>query len=147
MPERARRIASRLRHFINDRRHAKRRSARLPLTVSLAASRVNPNGFRRQTTLEGNTLDISATGLSFIVPAIRIGEHYLTGQDRRLRLKIDLPHGPIEMQVAPVRYESLDDQEAERGYVVGVIIVEMSETHRAAFDDYLKELVKGGRSH
>jgi hypothetical protein len=147
MPERARRIASRLRQFISDRRHAKRRHARLPLTVSLVASRVNSNGFRRQTTLEGHTLDVSATGLSFIVPAIRIGEHYLTGQDRTLWLKIDLPDGPIEMQVAPVRYECLDDQEAERGYVVGVIIVEMSEQDRADFDSYLKDLFKGGRFH
>jgi len=147
MPERARRIASRLRQFIADRRHAKRRNTRLPLTVSLAASRVSPNGFRRQTTLEGHTLDVSATGLSFIVPAIRIGEHYLAGPDRRLRLKIDLPDGPIEMEVTPVRYESLDEREAERGYVVGVTIVEMSEPHRAGFDDYLTGLVRGRRSH
>lgn len=145
MPERARRIASRLRQFIGDRRHAKRREARLPITVSLAASRISQNGFRRTASLDGHTVDISATGLSFVVPAIRIGEHYLTGEDRRLLLKISLPDGPIDMQVTPVRYESLDEHEAEKGYVVGVLIKEMSEEHRADFDCYVKKLVKRGR--
>jgi hypothetical protein len=143
MPERARRLASRLRQFIGDRRHAKRRETRLPITVSLVASHVNQNGFRRPGTLDGHTLDISSTGMSFVVPAIRIGEHYLTSQDRRLSLRVDLPNGPIDMQVSPVRYESLDENESEKGYVVGVLIKEMSDEHRANFDRYVKDLIKG----
>lgn len=145
MPERARRIASKLRQFVADRRHAKRREARLPITVSLAAPVVNQNGFRRQATLDGHTLDISATGLSFVVPVIRVAEHYLTGEDRILWLKLNLPDGPIDMEVTPVRYESLDEQEAEKGYVIGVLIKEMSDEHRADFDRYVKRLVGRNR--
>ena len=144
MPERARRLASRLRGFIADRRHAKRREARLPLTVSLAAC-VQQNGFRRQATLEGHTLDISTTGLSFVVPAIRIAEHYLTGEDRKLWLTVNLPDGPIEMQVTPVRYEALDEHEAEKGYVIGVLIKEMSDDHRAGFECYVNNLLNRPR--
>jgi hypothetical protein len=141
MPERARRLASILRHFIADRRHARRREARLPVTVSLATA-VYQNGYRQNAALDGHTLDISATGVSFVVPAIRIAEHYLTGEDRKLLLKIDLPDGPINMQVTPVRYESLDEQESEKGYVIGVLIKEMSDEHRANFDCYVKKLVR-----
>lgn len=140
MPERARRIASKLRHFVADRRHAKRREARLPLTVSLAAT-IRQNGFRKQASLDGHTVDLSNTGLSFVVPAIRIAEHYLTGEDRRLWLKIDLPNRPINMEVRPVRYESLDEEQSEKGYVIGVLIQEMTDEDRADFERYVKKLM------
>ena len=140
MPEIARRFASKLRQFINDRRHAKRRSARLPITVSLNLKCLTPNGTRHYPTMNGHTIDVSTTGLSFVVPAIRIGEHYFTGPDRKLLLKVDLPERPVEMQVSPVRYESLDENETEKGYVVGVFIVEMSEEDRAGFDLYVNKL-------
>src|SRR5882724_683208 len=142
MPELARRIASSLRHFLGDRRHARRVAAKLPVNVGLATSRSGPNGSRRQAYLQGHTMDVSATGLALVLPAIRIGEHYLTGEDRRLWLKVDLPGQLIEMQVAPVRYESLDAHESERGYLVGVRITEISEEHRAAYNEHLKRLLK-----
>jgi hypothetical protein len=68
------------------------------------------------------------------VPAIRIGEHYLAGDDRKLHIKLELPAGPIEMRVATVRYESMED---ESGYVIGARIIEMSEPDRASFNKYL----------
>ncbi len=144
MPELARRLASRLRQFIGERRRARRAAVSLPITVSLAAPRDGSNGYRRQTSLNGHTLDISATGLGLILPAIRIGEHYLTGEDRRLWLKLELPDDPpVEMQVKPVRYESLD----EEGYLVGVRITEISEKHQAAYIHHVAKFLKtrGGR--
>ncbi|PYT05235.1 MAG: hypothetical protein DMF60_12610 [Acidobacteria bacterium] len=128
MPELARRIASRLRHFLGDRRRARRVAAKLPVNVGLTTARAGSNGSRRPASLQGHTLDVSATGLALVLPAIRIGEHYLTGEDRRLRLKLDLPDKPIEIQVAPVRYESLDAHESERGYLVGVRITDSEPT-------------------
>src|SRR5689334_11288875 len=109
MSELPRRIVSQLRRFIGNRRHSKRVRVRLSFTLSLADPRVSTNGARRLPTLNGHTLDVSTTGLALIVPAIRIGEHYLAGNDRRLHIKLELPDGPVEMKVATVRYESLDD--------------------------------------
>ena len=146
MPDRARRIASRLRHFFGDRRHARRINARLPITVGPSGLRTG-NGFRRQVSLQGHTLDISTSGLALIVPAIRIGEHYLTGDDRRLWLKLELPEQTIDMQVAPVRYESLDTHETERGYLIGVKITEMTDEHRALYNQYVKRAFKHPSSH
>jgi hypothetical protein len=76
-----------------------------------------------------------------IVPAIRIGEHYLAGADRKLHIKLQLPNGPVEMKVATVRYESLEDSHEETGYLIGARISEMSDTDRASFEKYLANVL------
>ena len=141
MSELPRRIVSHLRRFIGNRRGHKRVRTRLNFTISLSDPRVNTNGSRRLPTLDGHTLDISTTGLALIVPAIRIGEHYLAGSDRRVYLKLQLPSGPIEMKVATVRYEALEETDEETGYLIGARIVEMSDADRASFDKYLAQIL------
>ena len=143
MSELPRRIVSRLRRFIGNRRHSKRVQTRLSFTLSLSDPRVNSNGARRLPTLDGHTLDVSSTGLALVVPAIRIGEHYLTGADRRLHVKLELPSGPVEMTVTPVRYESLDEGQEESGYLIGARISEMADQDRASFEAYVTKLLSG----
>ena len=137
MSELPRRIVSHLRRFIGNRRRFKRVRARLEFTLSLSDPRVNTNGFRRLPTLNGHTFDVSTSGLALIVPAIRIGEHYLAGEERRLYVKLELPSGPVEMKLAPVRYESLDEDHEETGYLIGARIVEMADADRATFNAYV----------
>jgi hypothetical protein len=134
MSELPRRIVSHLRRFIGNRRQAKRVRARLSFTLSLSDPRVSSNGSRRLPTLEGHTLDVSITGLALVVPAIRVGEHYLAGNERRLHIRLELPDGPVEMTVASVRYESLED---ESGYIIGARIIEMSDSDRTTFEKYV----------
>ena len=141
MSELPRRIVSQLRRFIGNRRGHKRVRTRLNFTLSLSDPRVGSNGSRRLPTLDGHTLDISTTGLALIVPAIRIGEHYLAGSDRRIYLKLELPSGPIEMKLATVRYEALEDTDEETGYVIGARIIEMGDADRASFDQYVAKLL------
>jgi len=83
--------------------------------------------------------------LALIVPAIRIGHYYLAGNDRRLNLKLEIPGGPVEMQLLPVRYESLNEEEQKAGYVIGARIVEMEKEDRAQFEEYLSGLLNGHR--
>lgn len=142
MSELPRRIVSSLRRFIGNRRHSKRVQARLPCTISLSDSRLGSNGSRRIPTLNGHTLDVSSTGLALIVPAIRIGEHYLAGDERKLHLKLQLPIGPVEMKVSTVRYESLEEGSEESGYLIGARIAEMSDQHRASYNSYIAKLLK-----
>jgi hypothetical protein len=133
---------SHLRRFIGNRRGHKRVRARLNFTLSLSDPRVGSNGSRRLPTLDGHTLDISMTGLALIVPAIRIGEHYLAGSDRRIYLKLELPSGPVEMKLATVRYEALDETDEETGYVIGARIIEMADADRASYQQHLAKLLK-----
>ena len=134
MSELPRRIVSQLRRFIGNRRRDKRVRTRLTFTLSLADPRVNTNGSRRLPTLDGYTLDVSVTGLALIVPAIRIGEHYLAGADRKLHVKLELPGGPVEMKVVTVRYENLEDGS---GYLIGARIQEISDADRTSFEKYI----------
>jgi len=143
MSELPRRIVSQLRRFIGNRRRFKRVRAHLTFTLSLSDPRVNSNGARRLPTLNGHTFDLSTSGLALIVPAIRIGEHYLAGSDRRLYLKLQLPNGAVEMKVATVRYESLDESQDESGYLIGARIIEMSDADRASFNTYVNKLLSG----
>lgn len=132
---------SHLRRFIGNRRGHRRVRARLNFTLSLADPRVNNNGSRRLPTLNGHTLDISTTGVALIVPAIRIGEHYLAGSDRHVHLKLELPSGPVEMKLTTVRYESLDESDEETGYLIGARIIEMADADRKAFGDHIARLL------
>ena len=134
MSELPRRIVSQLRRFIGNRRHHKRVRTRLSFLLSLSDPRLSKNGSRRLPTLNGHTLDVSVTGLALIVPAIRIGEHYLAGADRKLHVKLELPSGPVEMMVVTVRYENLEDGS---GYLIGARILEISDADRKSFEKYI----------
>ena len=138
MSELPRRIVSRLRRFVGNRRHSKRVRANLSFTLSLSDPRISSNGHRRLPSLDGHTLDVSSTGLALLVPAIRIGGHYLAGDDRKLHIRLELPSGAVEMMVETVRYESSED---DAGYLIGARIVEMSATDRASFDKYIAKLM------
>ena len=142
MSELPRRIVSQLRRFIGNRRRTRRARVRLNFTLSLADPRTSSNGLRRLPSLRGHTLDISTTGIALVLPAIRIGEHYLVGDDRRLHLKLELPKGPVELTVVPVRYESLEDDGEESGYLVGAKIVDLSEVERSRFHESVQEFLK-----
>ena len=142
MSELPRRIVSTLRRFIGNRRRSKRVRARLTFRLSLFDPRVNSNGSRRLPALNGHTLDVSSTGLALIVPAIRIGEHYLAGADRKLHIKLELPTGPVEMKVTTVRYECLEDSPEDTGYLIGARITEMSDQDRATYNSYIAKLEK-----
>jgi hypothetical protein len=140
MPELMRSIVARLHRFIGDRRRAPRYRQRLPFIISLPDVRSGggANGALRSPSLEGFTRDVSATGLALILPAIRIGEHYLTNEDRPLRITLEMPTGTLQIAAVPVRYERLDENETEKGYLVGVKITERSDDDRARFTGHLR---------
>ena len=94
--------------------------------------------------LRGHTRDLSATGLSLILPAVRIGDRYLTGEGRPVQITLELPAGAIQLRAIPVRYERLGDEEGgERGYLVGAHIMEMDAEDMTRFGDYVRGLAKG----
>ena len=141
MSDLPRRMAAQIRRFVGNRRMARRVRARLAFTLSIEDPRVSRNGSRRVPPLNGHTSDVSSTGLALIVPAIRIGEHYLAGTERRLFVRLELPDGSVDVKLIPVRYESLEEDSDERGYVIGTHIEEMNESDRKRFNEYVGELV------
>jgi PilZ domain-containing protein len=137
MPEFTRSLVSRMRQLVGVRRNSKRRKARLAFSLSLTSPARNLNGRPRHISMEGHTSDLSEDGLALIVPAIILGEHHLVGERRSLNVKLELPVGPVEMQVSPVRYESLEEHRSETGYLIGAKIVGMTDDDRTKFTNYV----------
>jgi len=141
MAEFARTVVSRLRKFVGDRREVKRQRVRLAFTISIVLFAKNRTGARRIISMDGHTLDLSANGMALIVPAITLDEHHLVGENRTLNVQLELPQGPVEMQVVPVRYERLEEHASETGYLIASKIVGMSESDRIRYREYVATLL------
>ena len=146
MPELIRSIASRLREIVGNRRRAPRYvthlEAGLALSVSLSSAKPRALDDDQPLKLAGYTRDISATGLALIVPAIRIGGQYITGEGRTLDIILKLPSSTIKVKATPVRYSPLEAEGTDTGYLIGAQIVHMSDEDRARFDAYLQTLTR-----
>jgi hypothetical protein len=144
MPELIRSIASRLREIVGNRRAAPRYlthlEAGLALSISLPRQKQGGEKTGQPLKLAGYTRDISATGLALVVPTIRIGGQYVTGENRTLEIILKLPAGTIKVKAAPVRYSPLEEDGADTGYLIGVQIIWMSNEDRTRFDAYLETL-------
>lgn len=136
MSELLRTLVGRIREFAGDRRHMARHRVRLEVTVTLATP-TKANG-RRPASLQGYTRDISENGLGLIMPAIRIGDRYLAGENCRLAITLELPDRPIQLTASSARYEPLDDP-AEMGFLIGVNITNISDEDRKVFTAYLRD--------
>jgi c-di-GMP-binding flagellar brake protein YcgR len=112
----------------------------LAFTLSITSSAKSLDGTRQIKSLAGHTLDLSPNGMAIIVPTIRLGEQHLVGEHRSLNVSLELPTGPVEMKVTPIRYEALEEAESQAGYLMGVRITEMPEADRARFTSYVETL-------
>ena len=151
MPELIRTFANRLRAYMGNRRRAPRYTAHLEvglaLSISLPSAKISAEQAQgRSLKLAGYTRDISATGLALIVPSIRIGGQYITGENRALQIMLKLPTGNILIHGTPVRYSPLEAEEegADNGYIIGVSITDMSDEDRARFNAYIESFKSEG---
>jgi hypothetical protein len=88
--------------------------------------------------MNGQTVDMSKTGIGIMVSAIRLKEHYLVGQDRVLNVEIDLPREKVRMQVVGRRYERESIHDSMERYIVGLEIVNISEYDREVYEHFLR---------
>lgn len=139
MPELIRSIATRFREYLGNRRRSPRYKVRLSVRVS-PAPLVRParTAVTDRDALYGYTRDISASGLALILPAIRINNIYLTGEDRALEILIEHESEPIVIYGVAARYEKLEEGDADKGYLIGVQIIEMTAGDRARFTALLR---------
>ena len=141
-------IASRLREFVGNRRRAPRYVTHLEVGLALSVSMPGGNAMTRAAgqplRLAGYTRDISASGLALIMPSIRIGGQYITGENRTLQIILKLPTGTIEIYGTPVRYSPLDEEGADTGYIIGVQITTMSDQDRARYNAYIESMKTEG---
>ena len=113
---------------------------RLPISASFIEKTKKLNSRRPLTTLKGYTRDISGDGLAIVVPSIHIEGHYLVGEGRTLVVELQLPDGPVHINIVPVRYERMDEDETATGYLIGSRITEINDPDRKRFMAYIGTL-------
>lgn len=136
MPEHLRKIASRLRELVADRRRSPRHRVSLPVSVSL----LDAEASAQPALVQGRTRDVSAEGIGVILPHVRVGDRYLVGDSVTLRVTLKLPEGYARLYGTPVRYEKLDAAGSDTGFVVGIRLTDTDERDRALLVDYIKSL-------
>lgn len=122
--------------------HARRHDMRLPLSVSLLDAKTMTISEPYSTAMTGYLRDISKTGLALVVPSIRFGNRFLLSGHDPLRVIVELPDGTINIQVAPVRYDRVHEEQGERQYLIGARIMEITNSDREHLIRYIQQMKK-----
>ena len=88
----------------------------------------------------GRTMDLSAGGLSLVLPSILIDERYC-GESARLHLLLHLPTGTVSLDVNPVRCEAIKVVNTPTAYLIGAKILSIDD-NRDEYDNYLRSIVR-----
>src|SRR5207253_1137663 len=124
---------------LSERMVSPRRNHTAPIKVWFDAD-LNTERSRemaRAACIWGETVDISRTGISFLVPAIRVNEKYLVGHERDLNVEIDLPSGKVYLRVLGKRYEKVGVHISTERFLVGAHILSLSGTDRENYETFL----------
>ncbi|MCA1588884.1 MAG: PilZ domain-containing protein [Acidobacteria bacterium] len=134
-----RELVSRFNRTWTERRASVRRKFQVPVKVCFApvSDPMLKNVRCDDSFLSGETIDLSDTGIGFIVSSIRIKEKYLVGQQRPLNVELDLAGKRVKMRVLGVRYERVGIHVSTEQYLIGAVITEISDDDRAAYEHFM----------
>lgn len=138
-------VAAHLSRYVFKRRRVLRLGvrfeARLPFLVTLLGTeKGSAKGRPDNPALVGFTRNLSETGMTLLLPSVRIGNAYLTDVESYLEVRLELPGGAVAIRTASVRFEQLPRREAGCGYLLAVRIVNMQNDDRDRYVAYLKTL-------
>ncbi len=119
-----------------ERRRKPRFNAELPCDVAPGDADLLFPGER----LECLTRDLSETGVGIVAGSIYVGYVCVVDEGRRLRLRLVLPSGEIELETTTAHYLRLDKGGAEPNYLIGLRITSISNEAGARYMRYLEEL-------
>lgn len=126
----------------NERRRSHRMKAgcdaELTATLSILDNDAHPH--TDALVFFGRTKDLSASGLSLVLPSTPIDERYCGESAMPLQLSLHLPKGPINLEVSPVRCEPLNNDDTALGYLMGAQILSIDD-NRDEYDEYLREIL------
>ena len=133
-------LVTKITGLIAERSHSPRRKCEAPVKIwfeplNLAGIHVSS---AEGMYMSGETVDVSKTGIAFMVPQIRMKENYLVGSERVLNVEIDMPGGKVRMRVIGRRYEREGIHLSDERYLVGAEIIEMSKQDRDIYNQFLR---------
>jgi len=135
-----RRLISKFNKTLSERLVSSRRKFAAPMRVWFEPEVNSPHHHEiaKNMAIPGETVDLSRTGIAFLVSSIRDKEKYLVGQDRKLNIEIDLPSGKVTMQVIGRRYEKVGVHLSMEKFLVGAHIIRLESESNAAYDHFLR---------
>jgi hypothetical protein len=92
----------------------------------------------RAACIYGETVDLSGTGLAFLVPAIRIKEKYLVGHERPLNIEIDMPAGKVSLRAIGKRYEKVGIHISTERFFVGAHIISIEGQDKENYESFFR---------
>lgn len=143
-----RELVSRFNRSVTKQIVATRREFNIPIKISITPD-TNTGKLKMpvaEYSIRGETKDLSKSGIGFIVPAIRIKEYYLVGENRPLNVEIDLPNGKVRMQMIGMRYEQIGIHNSVSEFLIGAKIIKIDATDREVYEEFLQrgKLIKKG---
>lgn len=134
--------------YENERRTTRRQRTLLAIRVLvLVTKRMGED--ESVLTCNGYTHDISETGLALVISARSINEAFLDRESCTMQVVLTLPIGSVEITATPVHYRHVGgdgDQgheiPTEDGFLIGMIITEMSDEAHARYVQYLREFLQ-----
>ena len=135
-----RELITRFNRSLSERMVSARRRHTAPLKVWFDAD-VNSERAQelaRSACILGETVDISRSGIGFLVPSIRLKEKYLVGQDRNLNIEIDLPTGKVHMRAIGRLYEKVGIHISTERFLVGAEIRNLDGPDKENYETFLK---------
>ena len=135
-----RELITRFNRSLSERMVSARRRHTAPIKVWFDAD-VNSERAQelaRSACILGETVDISRSGIGFLVPSIRLKEKYLVGQDRNLNIEIDLPTGKVHMRAIGRRYEKVGIHISTERFLVGAQIMNLNGADQENYEIFLK---------
>lgn len=135
-----RELIDKLNRALSDRMVPSRRHHKAPIKVWFDPEVRSERGLdaARNACILGETVDISRTGLGFVVSSIRLKEKYLVGQERMLNVEIDLPGGQVCMRAIGRRYEKVGKPVSTERFLVGAHITSLDGQDRETYERFLK---------
>ena len=116
------------------------RAARLLFTVARRDLEISSHSAPASLSVSGHTRDLSANGLSLVVPGLHVRDAELFGSQNALQLTLSLPTGIVDIEATPVRYEWLANESEQKSYLIGARISRIRDDERTRFDEYLNAL-------
>jgi c-di-GMP-binding flagellar brake protein YcgR len=142
-----RNLINRLSGFIAERSHPPRRRCELPVKVWFDVdSNADLHSSEIDLYLSGETVDLSQSGIGMLLPAIRIKEKYLVGQDRVLNIQLDLPSGSIRLKAIGRRYEREVGHLSSEKFLIGVEITQIEKKQKEAYEEFLQFGFRQGKA-
>jgi len=135
-----RELITRFNRSLSERMVSARRRHTAPIKVWFDAD-VNSERAQelaRTACILGETVDISRSGVGFLVPSIRLKEKYLVGQERNLNIEIDLPTGKVQLRAIGRRYEKVGIHISTERFLVGAEIRNLEGPDKENYETFLK---------